>query len=148
MTQTSYLSGKVLKDSLAKFEPRPVSDGHKLKRLMLPQGELAQVHDGEPGLRYLAYIELVDGSIRGNHFHKEKNEYIYIIRGRIELVVKDTSTDQRESMILESGDLVYISVPIVHAFRTIESGHAIEYSATAYDRSDVYPSVIIQAEKG
>ena len=144
MTQTSYLSGKVLKHSLTKFEPRPIGDGPKLKRLMLPQGELAQVHDGEPGIRYLAYIELVDGAVRGNHFHKAKNESLYIIRGRIELVVEDASAGQRESLSLESGDLVFIPVPIAHAFRTVEPGHALEFSTTVYDRSDVYPFALIE----
>ncbi|MGH7967942.1 MAG: cupin domain-containing protein [Limisphaerales bacterium] len=147
MTQTSYLSGKVIKHSLAKFDPRPAADAPKLKRLMLQQGELAQVHDGEPAIRYLAYIELVNGAIRGNLFHKEKNEFLYIIRGRIELVVEDSSDGQCESMPLESGDLVFIPVPIAHAFRTVEPGHAIEFSSSAYDRADVYPFAIIKAEK-
>jgi mannose-6-phosphate isomerase-like protein (cupin superfamily) len=137
MTQTTFLSGKVLKQSLTRFDGRPPADAPKLKRLMLPQGELAQVHDGEPGIRYLACIALLPGAIRGNHYHKIKNEYLYIISGRVQLVVQDLASGQRESMSLESGDLVFIPVSIAHAFRTLEQGQGIEFSTAEFDRSDV-----------
>ena len=106
--------------------------------MLLPQGELAQVYDAEPGIRYLAYIELREGAIRGNHFHKVKDEYIYIISGKIFLAVGDPTTQERASMELESGDMAFIPVTIAHAFRTIKAGHGVEFSAAAFDVEDIF----------
>src|SRR5579859_3526509 len=98
MTTTPFLAGKVIKHSLMVIEGRPGSDAPALKRLNLPQGELAQVYDGDEGIRYLACMELRPGCIRGNHYHEVKAEVIYIIRGEILLVVEDIVTRERASL--------------------------------------------------
>src|SRR5207244_7219783 len=72
MTESTFLSGKVLRRSLPVVQPASGSGAPSLKRLLLPQGELAQFYDGEEPIRYLAYIELRPGVVRGNHYHKVK----------------------------------------------------------------------------
>jgi hypothetical protein len=51
MAETEYLAGRVVKWSLPVISGRPGPDAPTLKRLLLPQGELAQVHDSEEGIR-------------------------------------------------------------------------------------------------
>jgi quercetin dioxygenase-like cupin family protein len=138
MNETTLLNGRVLKRSLPVIQGRPDSDAPRLKRMLLPQGELAQVYDAEPGIRYLAYIELREGAIRGNHFHKVKNEFIYIITGRILLAVADPETKDSASMELQSGDLAFVPVNIAHAFRTIQGGHGVEFSVAPFDLEDIF----------
>jgi mannose-6-phosphate isomerase-like protein (cupin superfamily) len=53
-------------------------------RILLETGEIAQIINGEK-FQYLAYIEF-SGNYeiqRGNHYHHSKDEYLYIVKGRM-----------------------------------------------------------------
>jgi len=143
MAHTTLLTGKVLLSSLPAFHGPPGADAPKLKRLLLAQGQLAQVYDGEAGIRYLACIELREGKIRGNHYHRVKDEFIYVITGQILLAVEDISTGDKASTTLNAGDLAFIPVTIAHAFRTVEAGHGIEFSPMRFDAADICPYPLI-----
>ena len=138
MNETTFLCGKVIKRSLPVIRGRPGIDAPRVKRLLLPQGELAQVYDKQPGIQYLAYIELIKEAVRGNHYHKRKNEFIYVITGSILLQVQDVSTGEKDSTKAGAGDLVFIPVGIAHCFKTLESGHGIEFSVESFDAADVF----------
>src|SRR5262245_6909085 len=105
MIESSFLGGKVTKRTLPKIEGRPGPDAPRLKRLMLPQGELSQVYDAENGLRYLALVELRKDCVRGNHFHTVKEEGVYVISGLARLAVEDPGTKDRSELELRAGDL-------------------------------------------
>jgi mannose-6-phosphate isomerase-like protein (cupin superfamily) len=136
---SACLSGKVCKRTLPQFEVPPGPNAPALKRLLLPQGELAQLHDGDEPIQYLAFIELRAGTVRGNHFHKFKKEYCYILQGEILLVVEDTESKSRESLQLVAGQLVTILPGVAHSLRVVKSGQAIEFSPLRFDRTDTYP---------
>lgn len=106
------------------------------KRLLLAQGELAQFHDGEEGIRYLAAIQLVSGTARGNHYHRRKQEWVYLIAGAIQLVVEDVETKIRETFPMVTGDLVYISPGVAHTFVVQKKGLAVEFSPVRFDPAD------------
>ncbi len=142
-TDCSLLSGKVLKSSLPAIPGRPVHGAPKLKRLLLSQGELAQIHDGEPAIRYLACLELRLGTTRGNHYHKSKNEFLYLIAGQVELEVEDLAIRERASTSLQPGDLVFIPAGVAHGFRVVASGHGVEFSAEPFDAADIFPHALI-----
>src|SRR4051794_29542386 len=110
--QTDYLDGRVWKRPLPVFSGTPGVDAPVLKRLLLPQGELAQLHDDDLGVHYLAFIELKAGSSRGNHFHHQKQEFIYVIQGDAVLDVEDIQTKARASLPLSAGDLAFISAGV------------------------------------
>src|SRR5215813_11994312 len=97
MSEIALLGGKVTKRPLPIVAPSSTPDSHTLKRLMLPQGELAQLYDGDEGIRYIAQIELQAGSVRGNHYHKVKQEWVYVISGELTLIVEDLESKARES---------------------------------------------------
>jgi hypothetical protein len=143
MAETKYLAGKVLKWSLPVISGRPGPDAPALKRLLLPQGELAQVHDSDEGIRYMAVIEARVGSVRGNHYHKIKEEWIYLMQGRLEVVIQDIQTSERASVPLAIGDLIFIQTRIAHALQTAEPGQAIEFSAARFDAADIFPFALI-----
>ena len=139
MSTSTFLNGKVLKQSLPLVELPPAPDAPRLKRLALAQGELAQIHDGEEGLHYLAFIELRVGSIRGNHYHQIKKEWTYVISGKLLLVVEDIATHERDSFTMQSGDLAFVGTGIAHALRIIEPGGAVEFSPARFSGADIYP---------
>ena len=136
MTESKFLAGKVRKWSL------PVVEGaagdYSLKRLLLPQGELARIYDAEEGIRFIAFIELRAGTVRGNHFHQAKEEFVYVIQGEVTLVVEDTASKVRDFVPLRTGDLAFIPTGIAHALQTTTSGQAIEFSTARFDPADSY----------
>jgi mannose-6-phosphate isomerase-like protein (cupin superfamily) len=134
---SSLLAGKVLKHSLPVLTPNGPQEAN-LKRLQLPQGELAQFYNGEEGMRYIAFIALQPGGLRGNHYHKTKQEWMYLIEGEVELLVEDVASQKRESVLLQTGDLTRIAPGVAHALRTIKAGQAVEFSPNCYERGDVY----------
>ena len=137
------MGGKVRRRTLPVVAPGPAGSGLLLKRVLLPQGELAQFHDSEEGIRYIAAIELKAGTVRGNHYHKIKREYVYVLSGNVLLVLEDLETRARETLELTTGNLVLIPPGIVHALQVKESGMAVEFSADRFDASDTYRSQLV-----
>jgi len=138
MTETSFLDGKVTQCSLPILEPSPAATAAPLKRLRLGQGELAQFYDQEPGMRYLAFLELRAGCVRGNHYHRVKRELMYVIGGALDLVVQDVATGARATLPLRAGDRVTIATGVAHAMRVTEAGQALEASETRFDPADIH----------
>jgi hypothetical protein len=139
MWQESFLAGKVLKSELPVIEGKPGPGVPNLKRLMLPQGELAQIHNSDEGIRYMAVIELCLDSLRGNHFHKVKNELIYVIEGELAITVEDIKSKEQALVVLLEGGLVRIQTEVAHVLRTVMPGRAIEYSSAIFDPADIVP---------
>ncbi len=142
MTPFSLFGGKVLKQTLTVFEGRPPQVAPRLKRLLLPQGELTQFHDGEPGIRYLAWLALVPGTVRGNHYHKAKEEWLYVGSGELEVLVEDLESNVRQAVALQPGELLIIQTGVAHALRVTRAGHAVEFSPSAFDPADIHPFVL------
>jgi hypothetical protein len=136
--ESSFLNGKVFKQSLPVLQLPLGPDAPALKRLLLPQGELAQFHDADEGIRYIAFIELLLGQVRGNHYHKVKEELVYVMRGEVMLCVADIHSKARASVALRAGDLAVIRTCIAHAYRTVEPGQAIEFSSSRFDPTDIH----------
>jgi mannose-6-phosphate isomerase-like protein (cupin superfamily) len=139
MVECAFLSGKVLKRSLPAVDNPSSAGALKTKRLLLPQGELAPFYDADEPIRYIAFIELRKGGVRGNHYHKLKEEIIYLIQGESQLVVEDTHSKARETVLLRTGDLVIIQPGVAHTLRTVKPGQAIEFSKMRFDPGDIYP---------
>ena len=143
MNDCVFLNDKVTKRTLPIIEPSSAPGSPTIKRLMLPQGELAQIYDGEEGIRYIAQIELQADSVRGNHYHKVKQEWVYLMSGEVTLIVEDLGSKSRESVQLKAGDLAFIQTGVVHALRVTRSGQAIEFSTARFDPGDIYRQKLI-----
>jgi uncharacterized RmlC-like cupin family protein len=138
IAEIRLLGGKVTKRTLPVVQPSSTPDSRTLKRLMLPQGELAQFYDGDEGIRYIAQIELQAESMRGNHYHKVKQEWVYMMSGEVTLVLEDLETNARDTALLLAGDLAFIQTGVVHALQVTKSGQAIEFSTARFDPADIY----------
>ena len=138
MDDSLYLSGKVRKNALPIYESAPPAGAPVLKRLMLPQGELAQFYDSAEPICYLAFIELRPGTARGNHYHKVKEELIYVLRGRFLLLLEDVETKARAEIPMAAGEWVQIPPLIAHTISVLEAGEAVEASKARFDHADIY----------
>src|SRR5881394_1711772 len=143
MEQDVTLGGKVLKWLLPAVAPGEGGKELQLKRVLLPQGELAQFHDSPEGMRYIAAIELKAGTVRGNHYHKIKREYVYVLSGSVLLVLEDLENHERAALELIAGNLVLIQPGVIHALQVKESGMAVEFSPDRFDPSDTYRSQLV-----
>jgi hypothetical protein len=142
LPDSNLLDGKVQLWSLPVFEGPPGAGAPRLKRLKLAQGELAQLYDGQPGIQYLAFIELRAHTVRGNHFHEVKQEFVYLISGQVLLVVEDVDSKARASSTLKPGDKAFISTRVAHALYVLEPGQAIEFSPTAFEAADAQRYIV------
>jgi len=138
MAEEVYLSGKLRRIQLPVFTEPTGPDAPLLKRLVLPQGELAQFYDNDAGIHYIALIELKAGGVRGNHFHRQKREHVYVMSGKAELLAENLTDRVQVTVSLGAGELAIIETNVAHALRTIEPGSAIEFSPSRFDRTDVY----------
>jgi len=138
MTERLFLGGKVCTWSLPVVEPGTGAGAPRLKRLLLLQGELAQFYDGPEGIRYIASIQLRPGHPRGNHYHKVKQEFLYVIEGEAVLIVQDMETEARVSIPLRGGDLAFIQTGVGHALQVAGPGLAVEFSAARFDPDDIH----------
>lgn len=139
MSDVNLFSGRLVKRSLPCLTPGLGGELPPLKRLALAQGELAQFHDADPGIHYIAALELVEASVRGNHYHTRKEEHVYLMRGSMELIVEDPGSRERAEVRMEPGDLTVIQPGLAHAFRILHPGVAIEFSPTRFDPADIHP---------
>lgn len=139
----SYFHGRVIKRSLPLVHGRPGPDAPRLKRLLLPQGELAQFWDGPEPIYYMAFLELREGTIRGNHYHNNKREFFYVISGVVAVCLAAVDSDARQTINLGAGDMVDIGTGMAHAYKTEKSGAALEFSNALFDAEDVKPFSLI-----
>ncbi len=138
MTESQYLAGKVRKISLPAYPNMPPQGAPVRKRLLLENGELAQIHDADQPVHYLAFIELRAGTLRGNHFHKRKEESIYMVAGEVLLILEDTESRERVTVPMQTGDLVQIPPGIAHTLQVIKAGQAIEFAGARFDPTDTH----------
>lgn len=107
------------------------------KRWEEDKGEFVQV-SYKKEIRHLAYFELKKGFYRGNHYHEKKEEFFYIISGKIKAVFYDIDTCEKEIHILEKGQRIVVMPRCAHIFYGIEDASVIEYSPQVYDKEDSF----------
>jgi oxalate decarboxylase/phosphoglucose isomerase-like protein (cupin superfamily) len=137
-----YFDGRATVKSLP-LTDQPANRAEICARISSPRGELAVLTDGTVPIRHLSYLEMRPGMIRGNHFHKLRQEYFYLISGNISLSLSDVATGQTVALEIQPGDMVYIQPGVAHAFNPLTPGHAVEYAAQPFDFSDVFPHQLV-----
>ena len=142
MPHDTAFGGRATRTALPVVEPG-AADLPLVKRLRLPQGDLARLYDADEGIRYLAWLELKAGTLRGNHYHLQKREYFYLIAGSVDLVLEELATGERVEWHLATGDLVFLEPGIVHAYRPQSDGQAVEFSPQRFAAEDTRRKVIV-----
>ena len=137
---SSNIKGDLMNERGVTVTKLPVYDknheGEKdiISRIVKPKGELATI--SIDAMNYLAYVDFpLDGKPRANHYHEEKVEYLYLIKGKVKLFVRRGGhpEDEVEEYIVEEGSLINMHPGFAHAYVTIEAGFAVEFSPTEYN---------------
>lgn len=66
------------------------------------------------------YITGKPGAVRGSHYHAKDTHYCLVIGGKIEYTCKRGA--KRETVVLESGDMVFTPVEEKHKFTFLTDG--------------------------
>lgn len=100
--------------------------------------ELISIHSNHKGslirlsvdqnINMIGIVDFTVGKpVRGNHYHTVKDEYFYLLSGKLNGYFKNHSDSEVEHHIIESGTLIHIKPGCIHAFSAIENGFGIEY---------------------
>lgn len=81
------------------------------------RGEIIDILRNQP-FDYATLINTNLGGVRGNHYHKETFQWVYILRGRMRVIAQMPDSAATEA-VLEQGDLI-VNVPHErHAFQAL-----------------------------
>ena len=61
------------------------------------------------------------GVIRGNHYHRRKSEWFYVIQGKCKLCIQDIATAKKEEIVINDKQNIMINIGPnkAHAFKNI-----------------------------
>lgn len=61
------------------------------------------------------------GVTKGNHYHKRKEEWFCVIRGKGKLLLKENSSDQYQEVLMGEENMVAVRIPqnVTHAIQNI-----------------------------
>ena len=83
------------------------------------RGEITDIIVDEP-IEYVTLITQAKGSTRGNHYHKETVQSVYILEGRIKMLTRLPGEETVET-VLEKGDLAFTDRMEQHAMHALEN---------------------------
>ena len=68
---------------------------------------------------YVTIITNAKGAVRGNHYHKETIQFLYVLEGKI-LVASQIKGEEVKKEILESGSMLFNEASESHAIKSLE----------------------------
>ncbi len=78
------------------------------------RGDIINIFEGR--IEHTALITSKKGTVRGNHYHKQDQQYIYLISGAFNSHSVDTrDPSQRQVLAMKPGDMVESPALIAHA---------------------------------
>ena len=90
------------------------------------------------------------GIVKTNHYHKRKYEWYCVLKGKMNLALKDMKTGTKEEMIIEDKDLkiLKISPNMAHGFKNIGDDmlYLLMYIDEPFDSNDpdTFPEIVIE----
>ena len=78
--------------------------------------------------------------IRGNHYHREFDEYVLITSGNGVMISRDSKDEPEEFIYLGKGDCVFIPKNTPHAFNAITECTLVSFLTKKWD--DCNPPII------
>lgn len=89
------------------------------------------------------------GIIKANHYHKRKNEWYCILKGKMKLVLKDMNNGNQEEVVLSEDKLQILKIEpnIAHGFKNIGNDMLLllMYIDEPFDSKepDTFPETVI-----
>lgn len=97
-----------MKHKLTTIEKKSDSRGYLVE--FLKNGELPRKHKEFGQIYYVNFSK--KGIIRGNHYHKKKNEYFGLVFGKVRIDIEDIRTKEKKSFIFDADKEEFIRLSI------------------------------------
>jgi quercetin dioxygenase-like cupin family protein len=81
------------------------------------RGSIADILEDET-IEHVSVLTTVKGSVRGNHYHRETNQWLYIVSGALQYAIRNA--DGISSGIVRTGDVLHTGPMESHALVAIE----------------------------
>jgi len=78
-------------------------------------------------IEYVTLISSKKGSIRGNHYHKESMQYIFVLKGNLKLLTQ-MPRGKIETVLIKSGDLVFTPPMEKHTVIALEDSEFLVFT--------------------
>ncbi|MCU1470921.1 MAG: Cupin domain protein [Glaciihabitans sp.] len=112
-------------------------------RVTSPAGELVRFANADT-YRFAAYWDCHPGGpCRGNHYHCDKTEVMYLISGELRAAYYDLDTRERLDLVLVAGDLVTVRPRLVHSYVALRPSQVVEVATHEYSPGDTYKHVLL-----
>ena len=99
------------------------------------------------GIKHIAINVIKPGCIKGNHYHKLKNEYFYLASGQVVFILENTETNAIGKYTLSS-PMAFVEIPKNHAHKVENIGDSdavlIQMADQLYNDSDSYKYLITE----
>src|SRR3989344_7560143 len=94
------------------------------------RGEIIDIMT-EP-VHHVGIVTFKKGSVRGRHYHKESAQMNYILKGRVQLTMKDMTNknSQPETIVMEERDMITMPENWYHEFIGLEDDSVLLFSTT------------------
>ena len=101
------------------------------------RGSITDLLNTKDPFHHIGMITFTEGAIRANHYHKESDQYDFVLSGKVELATKPAEDESApiETHILEAGDLAYIPKGIIHAYKALEPSTMIDVTTTSREKT-------------
>jgi len=106
----------------------------------------AAIQCDEP-INFITILYMAPGSVKGNHFHKKKIEHITVLRGEVQVRLKDLGSGQEKVIPLQIGQTITIFPNVAHALQAIDDVQFLEVSPQSFDPADIFPEVLIPQQR-
>lgn len=115
--------------------------------VFLRLSDLAKSHEQFGQIYFVTFKK--KGVVRGNHYHKKIREWFGVVNGKVQVVMKDVNTGERQSIILDASDERYIRLEIgpniAHAFKSLTSqASLLNYTNKEWESDDVFYKEVIK----
>lgn len=111
-------------------------------RLFPPSCNLNTIKDGRGGvfsfvppapIAEWTHQFITAGTVRGNHYHPEFDEYVLLINGAGVEVEKDRATGKERFISLGKGSCIFIPRNTLHVFMAITDCESVSFLTKAWD---------------
>ena len=106
------------------------------------KGTKAQIANSKTS-RALLYVELKENAKAGNHYHKTKEEILFIISGKLTATFKDMLSQEIKEKTLKKGDLITIKPGIAHSLHALQNSKILDISNTDKNSQDKFKEELI-----
>jgi mannose-6-phosphate isomerase-like protein (cupin superfamily) len=98
--------------------------------------ELRRLKTDIRGFRSYQITDLKKGNIGGTEFHRIRNEVLFVLEGRFDVICEDVFGGKKNFSLMDGGG-IYIPSFILHTYKVLSDGRLFVMANTLFDPNDL-----------